>query len=160
MKLEQWIFRTYCNLFCVNWTRNDWVIINLEKPPFSSLSSFLFWTLFVSTHKHDNHAKGWAQVEVQGKPELALCHNLGCKRCCWKVWYLLWGEKGKCEQVWTNQKPTNTNTKSTPTQKHKSHVLIMWGETLGYAQNRSQLENWISEVVRPLDSVTIIIYCM
>jgi hypothetical protein len=30
--------------------------MKLEKPPFSSLSSFLFWTLFVSTHKHDNHA--------------------------------------------------------------------------------------------------------
>jgi len=28
----------------------------LEKPPFSFLSSFLFWTLFVSAHKHDNHA--------------------------------------------------------------------------------------------------------
>ena len=25
----------------------------LEKPPFSSLSSFLFWTLFVSAHKHE-----------------------------------------------------------------------------------------------------------
>ena len=30
----------------------------------------------------------------------------------WRAWYLLWGEKGKCEQIWNKPKPTNTNTKS------------------------------------------------
>ena len=30
--------------------------LSYKKPPFFSLFSFLFWTLFVSAHKHDNHA--------------------------------------------------------------------------------------------------------
>ena len=33
----------------------------LEKPPFSSLSSFLFWTLFVSAHKHEYLAEAGAR---------------------------------------------------------------------------------------------------
>ena len=50
---------------------------------------------------------------------------------CWRVWYLLWGEKGKCEQIWNKPKPTNTNTKSNTNQKYKSHVLIVWGGDSG-----------------------------
>ena len=48
-------------------------------------------------------------------------------------------KRGNVSRSGTTQKSTNTNTKSTPTQKHKSHVLIVWGETLGYAQNRSTI---------------------
>jgi len=39
----------------------------------------------------------------------------------WRAWSLLWGEKGKCEQIWNKPKPTNTNTKPTP--NSKTHVL-------------------------------------
>jgi len=45
----------------------------------------------------------------------------------WRAWSLLWGEKGKCEQIWNKPKPTNTNTKPTPISKTQITCSIVWG---------------------------------
>ena len=45
---------------------------------------------------------------------------------------MLWGEKGKGEQIWNKPKPTNTNTKSNTNQKTTNHMFYnvrgdFWG---------------------------------
>ena len=58
----------------------------LEKPPFSSLSSFLFWTLFVSAHKHEYLARIYsdhtAQTEKNGVYSIRMRQRLThCTKC-------------------------------------------------------------------------------
>jgi len=49
----------------------------------------------------------------------------------WSTRSLLWGEKGRCEQIWNKPKPTNTNTKSNTNQKQLITLLIVWGGDSG-----------------------------
>ena len=53
---------------------------------------------------------GIKEVIVLGSEEHGICYGV---------------KRGNASRSGTTQKPTNTNTKSTPTQKHKSHVLIV-----------------------------------